>query len=171
MCPLGEKMAKIWLKLQENGEKKSQMAKVMVKEKYILARTLLRKLGLPTLEYRRQHADIIQVYKILNGIDKVDKNKLFSVTTYNRTLGHPKKLFKERSRLNVRANSFSNSVVNIWNQLPEDVVMAPSLNTFKSRLNKHWSRDPYKFTAPSYEPGQTTGLTWNTHQNVPEEVR
>ena len=36
MCPLGEKMAKIWLKLQENGKKKSQMAK----EKYILARTL-----------------------------------------------------------------------------------------------------------------------------------
>ena len=42
MCPLGEKMAKIWLKLQENGEKKSQMAKVMAKEKYILARTLLK---------------------------------------------------------------------------------------------------------------------------------
>ena len=41
MCPLGEKMAKIWLKLQENGEKKSQMAKVMAKEKYILARTLI----------------------------------------------------------------------------------------------------------------------------------
>ena len=40
MCPLGEKMAKTWLKLQENGEKKSQMAKVMAKEKYILARTL-----------------------------------------------------------------------------------------------------------------------------------
>ena len=40
MCPLGEKMAKIWLKFQENGEKKSQMAKVMAKEKYILARTL-----------------------------------------------------------------------------------------------------------------------------------
>ena len=102
-------------------------------------------------------ADIIQVYKILNDIDKVDKNKLFSVITYNRTRGHPKKLFKERSRLNVRANSFSSRVVNIWNQLPEDVVMAPSLNTFKSRLNKHWSRHPYKFTAPCYEPGQTTG--------------
>ena len=38
--PLGEKMAKIWLKLQENGEKKSQIAKMMAKEKYILARTL-----------------------------------------------------------------------------------------------------------------------------------
>ena len=33
---LAKKMAKIWLKLQENGEKKSKMAK----EKYILARTL-----------------------------------------------------------------------------------------------------------------------------------
>ena len=32
MCPLGEKMAKIWLKLQENGKKKCQMAKVMAKE-------------------------------------------------------------------------------------------------------------------------------------------
>ena len=52
----------------------------------------LRKLGLPTLEYRRQRADIIQVYKILNDIDKVDKNKLFSVITYNRTRGHPKKV-------------------------------------------------------------------------------
>ena len=44
----------------------------------------LRKFGLPTLEYRRQRVDI-QVYKILNGINNVDKNKLFSVATYNRT--------------------------------------------------------------------------------------
>ena len=60
----------------------------------------LRKLGLPTLEYRRQRADMVQVYKILNDIDKVDKSKLFSMATYNRTRGHPLKLFKERPRLN-----------------------------------------------------------------------
>ena len=29
----------------------------------------LMKLGLPTLEYRRQRADMVQVYKILNDID------------------------------------------------------------------------------------------------------
>ena len=52
MCPLGEKMAKIWLKLQENGEKKSQMAKVMAKEKYILARTLF-KPGVPFMGHRQ----------------------------------------------------------------------------------------------------------------------
>ena len=37
----------------------------------------LRKLGLPTLEYRRQTADMVQVYKILNDIDKVDKANCF----------------------------------------------------------------------------------------------
>ena len=57
MCPLGEKMAKIWLKLQENGEKKSQMAKVMAKEKYILARTLTKssvyvRMFTPRIEFR-----------------------------------------------------------------------------------------------------------------------
>ena len=130
----------------------------------------LRKLGLPTLEYRRQRADMVQVYKILNDIDKVDKAKLFSMATYNRTRGHPLKLFKERPRLNVRANSFSNRVTNTWNQLPEDIVMAPSLNAFKGRLNKYWSSHPYKFTASCYEPGTTTGFTMNYNQNAPSEV-
>ena len=130
----------------------------------------LRKLGLPTLEYRRQRADMVQVYKILNDIDKVDKAKLFSMATYNRTRGHPLKLFKERVRLNVRANSFSNRVTNTWNQLPEDIVMAPSLNAFKGRLNKYWSSHPYKFTASCYEPGTTTGFTTNYNQNAPSEV-
>ena len=99
---------------------------------------------------------MVQVYKILNGIDKVDKAKLFSMETYNRTRGHPLKLFKERPRLNVRANSFSNRVTNTWNQLPEDIVMAPSLNAFKGRLNKYRSSHTYKFTASCYETGTTT---------------
>ena len=35
----------------------------------------LRKLGLPTLECRRRRADMIETFKIIHGIDKVDKNK------------------------------------------------------------------------------------------------
>ncbi|MEW8544372.1 MAG: reverse transcriptase domain-containing protein, partial [Candidatus Thiodiazotropha sp.] len=37
----------------------------------------LKKLGLPTLEYRRERADMVQVYKILHNIDKVETDKLF----------------------------------------------------------------------------------------------
>ena len=50
----------------------------------------LRTLGLPTLEYRRERSDMIQMYKIVNNIDKVDKSKFF-------TRGHSKKLFKTDS--------------------------------------------------------------------------
>ena len=29
-------------------------------------------------------------------------------------------------------------MVNIWNSLPDSVVDADTLNTFKNRLDKHW---------------------------------
>ena len=45
----------------------------------------LRKLGLPTLEYRREREDMIQTYKILHGIDKIDKDKLFTPVLYRAT--------------------------------------------------------------------------------------
>ena len=131
----------------------------------------LKKLGLPTLEYRRERADLIQVFKILNNIDLVDKEKLFTIAEYRQTRGHPFKLFKRRSRLNIRANSFSNRVVNSWNTLPENVVNAPSLNAFKSRLNKHWYWHPNKFEAKCYQVGSTDPNTRvETHRNAPEEV-
>ena len=112
----------------------------------------LKTLGLPSLEYRRERSDMIQVYKIMHGIDKVDKDKFFTVNRYSATRGHSLKLFKKRSRLLVRANSFSNRGVDSWNSLTEDVVNAPSLNTFKSRLNRFWREHPYKFS-PSCSHG------------------
>ena len=41
----------------------------------------LKTLGLPTLEYRRERSDMIQlhVYKIMHGIDRVDKDKFFTL--------------------------------------------------------------------------------------------
>ena len=87
---------------------------------------------------------MIQVYKILNGIDKVDKDLLFTMSN-NPTRGHPLKIFKKRYRLRVRGHFFSNRVVDGWNDLPTEVVTAPSLNAFKSRLNKCWKGHPYKF--------------------------
>ena len=99
---------------------------------------------------------MVQVYKILNNIDKVDKDKLFALSEYISTRGHPMKLYKERPRLNIRANSFSNRVVNVWNNLPEQVVMAPSLNAFKGRLNAHWKGHPNKFHPACYETSTTT---------------
>ena len=48
------------------------------------------------------------------------------------------KLFKLRCRTTVRQKFFSLRIVNEWNKLPQDVVEAPSINTFKNRLDGHW---------------------------------
>ena len=109
----------------------------------------LKQLGLPTLEYRRTRADVVQAYKLLKGIDKTDKELLtFSQTN---TRGHQYKLFKPRANTRTRGNSFSHRVVEPWNSLSADVVEAPSLNAFKSRLNKHWTSQ-VKFNAKCYSP-------------------
>ena len=127
----------------------------------------LRKLGLPSLEYRRERADMIQVYKILNDIDIVEKDKLFTRAQYTATRGHSFKLHKKRSRLNVRANTFSNRVVNTWNNLPDTVVNAPSVNSFKSRLNKHWHGHPSKFEPACYQPGHPAREYSQNSQEAP----
>ena len=130
----------------------------------------LRALGLTSLEYRRERADMIQVYKIMHGIDKIDKDKFFTMHTYAATRGHSLKLFKRRSRLLVRANSFSHRVVDNWNSLTEDIVNAPSLNAFKSRLNRFWREHPNKFSPSCYAPGQRSREDRIHHQNASEEA-
>ena len=91
----------------------------------------------------------IQVYKILTNIDtvKIDTHLTLHV---GQTRGHPRKLYKDRHRTNLTQNTFSNRVVDAWNTLPEEVVMAPSLNSFKSRLNKAWKYHPLKFSPSCY---------------------
>ena len=60
----------------------------------------MRKLGLPSLEYRRERAHMIQVYKILNDIDIVEKDKLFTRAQYTATRGHSFKLRKKDHHAN-----------------------------------------------------------------------
>ena len=45
-------------------------------------------------------------------------------------------------------------VVNLWNSLPSLIVKAPSLNCFKTRLDKFWSNQDvlYNFKHHSWEP-------------------
>jgi len=38
-----------------------------------------------------------------------------------------------------RKYSFCSQVINIWNSLPDHVVEADSINSFKSRLDKDWT--------------------------------
>lgn len=94
--------------------------------------------GLLPLDKRRVRGDLIQVFKFINNIDKIDYRKLFEISEVNRrkTRGHSQKLVKKRSRLELRKNFFSQRVVNAWNGLPQSVVDAESVNSFKNKLDK-----------------------------------
>jgi hypothetical protein len=67
----------------------------------------LRILGLPTLQYRRKRYDMLQVFKILNNIDKVENSEiLLKLVKVEKTRGHSFKLVKRYCRTERRRNSF-----------------------------------------------------------------
>jgi len=49
--------------------------------------------------------------------------------------GHSKKLFKRRSRLDIRKFAFSNRIVDTWDSLSECCVTCNSINYFKSHIS------------------------------------
>ena len=56
--------------------------------KHISYEERLRALGLQSLEFSRERADMIQVYNIMHGIDEIDKDKFFTMHSYGATHGH-----------------------------------------------------------------------------------
>ena len=89
------------------------------------------------LKTRRRRGDMIEVFKMVKGFNKVDTTKFFTFTKNSRVRGHKYKLLKGHSKLDIRKHYFSNRVINDWNSLPEEVVAAGSVNCFKIRLDKH----------------------------------
>ena len=108
----------------------------------------LKELGLKTLAFRRKRTDIIQVFRILKGIDKVDPATFFTHTNSTMTRGHKLKLVKPRSNSNLRLHSFSQRVINVWNSLPDYAINCNTVNSFKSALDKVWANDELQFDIP-----------------------
>ena len=102
---------------------------------------ILQRLKLPTLAYRRTRGDMIEVYKLLHGKYDSDVSNIVKLhkdsDTREETRGHRLKLFIERACTNVRKESFSLRVTRLWNDLPEVVVTAPSVN-FKNWIQKEF---------------------------------
>jgi hypothetical protein len=110
----------------------------------------LSKLNLPTLAYRRARGDMIELYKICNNIYDSDVTK--NLLTFNTDLetrtssrGHKFKLVQDRLKTRIRKQYFTKRVVKVWNNMPVHVVNAPSINSFKSRLDKCWQNQPIKY--------------------------
>ncbi len=74
----------------------------------------------------------------------------------SRLRGHPLKLPMDRSRLDLRKFTFIQRVVNMWNDLPADVVTASSVKAFKNKLEVHIKNLPRR--SPEYPQQNASSL-------------
>jgi len=96
----------------------------------------LRELGLFSLKKRRLRGDLTNAYTYMNGGCQEDGARLCPVVLSNMTRGKRHKLKHRKFRLNMRKNFFPLRVTEHWNRLPREVVQSPSLEIFKTRLDK-----------------------------------
>lgn len=107
----------------------------------------LRRLDLPTLEYRRMFCDMVQVYKHLHVYDKATIPKKF-IHRSRPNRHHKDELlpnFASDGFRGPQTKSFYYRCVPTWNKLPGDVVAAESIKVFKEKLKNAWKKHPQRF--------------------------
>ena len=90
----------------------------------------LKETGLYTLERRWLRRDMMEMFKIMKGIDEISADELFNRVDSDRTRGHSLRL-KRRVKTVVRQGTFTQSVVDARNGLPGKVVTAETVDKFK----------------------------------------
>ena len=75
----------------------------------------LKFLKLPTLKHRRQRGDLIETFKIYHGYTDISFKQLFKESDYDGTRNSEGKLTRSYAKKPIRAEFFTNRVVNPWN--------------------------------------------------------
>ena len=93
----------------------------------------MKDVGLTMLTKRKERGDAIEVFKMLNGYNHVDKNQWFKIeseeqrpTRQNVVIRKGERQKKnalkvETARLKVRKNFFNIWAANVWNNIPNNV--------------------------------------------------
>ena len=103
--------------------------------RHLTYRERLKKINLPTLEERRERGDMITLHKCVNGLEFIDRDN-FITPAVGRTRGHSKKLARRRSKKDIRKFSFPTRSIEKWNALPEEVVCAKTIHSFKEKYDQ-----------------------------------
>jgi len=89
-----------------------------------------------SLEKRRLRGGLRNASKYLQGGGQEDRARLFSVVSSDRTRGKGHKLKQRKLQLKTRKNFFPLRVMEPWPRLPREAVDSPSLEMFKTHLDK-----------------------------------
>ncbi len=90
-------------------------------------------MGLTTLERKRERGDLIALYRIQEGLEKLDREDLV-VRDGSETRRKSKKLKKSACRRDVKKYSFPHRCITTWNGLDEGTVCAKTIHEFKAKL-------------------------------------
>ena len=93
--------------------------------------TRLTKLNLQTLSKRRIRTDLIELYKMIHKISRLEFSNYFTFS-YSGTRGNTLKVSKDRMcSSNIAKHWYFNRVVNAWNSLSNAIVNAENTTTFR----------------------------------------
>jgi hypothetical protein len=96
--------------------------------------SMLKELKWLTLEERRQMARLVLVYKIVNGLVKIDAtDRLVQPSRLSRNMGQHSFQITSCNTI-IRKESFYPRAIRDWNALPTDTATAKSLESFKTHL-------------------------------------
>ena len=98
-------------------------------------------MGMTTLEDRRRRGDLIQMYRVIAGKDRVDPSTWFTPTQERqgamstRLITGCNNVEKLQGNTEVRKNLWAVRVVDSWNSLPDAVKNSPIVDFFKNCLD------------------------------------
>ena len=62
------------------------------------------------------------------------------------TRGNSRKLLVKRCHYDfLKKYFFNNRIINIWNSLPDSIVMVDTVNQFKNRVDKYWKKYDFMY--------------------------
>ena len=102
----------------------------------------LRSLNIPSLVHRRRRGDMIFTYKIFHDVFDINKESVF-ISPSRATRGHAHKIMKSKASMLTRITAYSNRIHDDWNSLPEEIVHADTVNSFKKGLDEHWTDEQF----------------------------
>ena len=95
---------------------------------------------------------MIEVFKIIrNYYDYFSTQSLFKLKHNNRLRGHDYTICKQAINKSKYQRFFSNRIINIWNNLPQDIVNAKSINEFKNKFDLHNKEHQYSIDINYYK--------------------
>ena len=85
---------------------------------------------------------MIFAYKLFSGKIGLEKEDIFSPSV-TAVRGHEFRVIKKKSTKLCRINTFSNRIINDWNSLPQEIVAAPSTDSFKNSIDEYWKEEQF----------------------------